>query len=163
MVINISDVHDGRFKHTQKLVCKHTHTHTHTRACTQSVLINVPREMLYLSWRRLNQHTHVTSLSGHFILLFKVLQTLHSGVSGGLLARKRDSSTAVPLVYPRAGLNLPRQAELCQGQKREDQAEKGFALCVDHLKVHSRRGAGVFMYCHLSLKKIVWICTSIFS
>jgi len=112
---------------------------------------NVLREMLSFIWGRLSQHTCVTSLSEHFILLFKLFQTLLSGVAGDLLASV--SSAVVPLVYQRAGLNLPCQAEQCQWQKKGDNVKQSFV--GDHLKYCRRVGTRVFF--HTFTKKDKWI------
>lgn len=137
--------------YTHESLCANTHTHTHGTEC---VWINVPREMLSFSWRRLSQHTHVTSLSGHFILLFKLFQTPPLRRLWRF-AQQKDSSTAVSLVYSTVSRNPLRQAELCQWQKKEDRAKRSFCCCFS-----TRRSLDVLFlnYCHFSLKRNVWIC-----
>lgn len=122
----------------------HTHTHKeslsatrHTRA--EGVWINVLREMRSFSRWGLSQHTHVTSLSGHFILLFKLFQTsLHSSVSGGSL--NRETLQRLFLWFTQQSV----WADLCQQQKEGGRAKKRGFYCFSTLKETH------YMYCRFT-------------
>lgn len=109
--LKVLNVHDGRFIHTKACVRKHTHG-------TECVWMNVLREMLSFSWRRLSQHTHVTSLSGHFILLFKLFRTPPLRRLWRF-AQQKDSSAAVSLVYSTVGRKTLCVRQNCVSDKRK--------------------------------------------
>lgn len=107
------------FTHTKASVCRHA------RTVTQSVWIKRrERETLSFSWRRPSQHARVTSLSGHFYSIIRAIPKPSTEASLEICSTVRDSSTAAASVYPRAGTNPARQAELCQWQKKEDRAKR---------------------------------------
>lgn len=107
-------------------------------------------------WRRRSQHTHVTSLSGHFILLFRLFRTVHSGVSGDFTQqRKKLLNGCFFAFFSRLGLKLPRQAGLCEWQKREDRAKKEFLSLFFRAWITWRMIAGVHVVFSLALPLLI--------
>jgi len=115
--------------------------------------------MLFFSWRRLSQHTHVTSLSGHFILLFKLFQTLHSGVSGDLLTGERLLNGCCFSLL-KSWSKPSTSGRTVSATKERRQSGKGFVLLFFKVWIAWRLIAGVeivFKVLPPSIKEPVWI------